>query len=1018
MWSVRHYFFIWLLFPFTSIPAQQVKQYAFTHYSTNNGLVSNSVFDVVQDKQGYIWLATVDGLQRYDGSRFLTFRHSSTNPHSLPENSVLQITMDKNDNLWLYVNKKVGFFDTKKFSYTPVSIDGEDPNNPYEVTFFGKAANGYIALYIEGKGIFIYDPDAMVFRQEVAFTLPAKKRITDMESVDNGKSFWIAVYGGLMTYNDKSGNLNYRGHNPDNDIFINHLGNDSAVTSFYDYKNDTLWYSSWPLVAYAPFINMDNLKTGEKKIYSLKKQFNLGYIELNGSLFQQNGRKWFYGRSFIAEFTGNDDAPFQLIPNIYAGEQSITFDRVYRMIEDRQHNIWIATDNGVFVFNPDMQVFYNYKLKHGPDKEAVEAGITDACELKNGNFLFTTWGAGLFYYDKQFNALTLPPELTILTRPYMMWCVHEHSKTGLIWMGMQGGEMAVYDPVKRKLEVLHDSIFRKSTIRQVTEDRFGNLWFGLQNGGIVKWNMNAANGNIHKGYEIIRDKGSYYIQKMYTAGDGFIWAGCLKDGLYKYDPETNKMLAHYTQDNPNNGGLWNGSINDMYTYNDSLLLIADEGLDILNTKTNKIVHINEENGLPSNTVLSVEADSKGIIWLGMANQICRFDLNRKIFSTFDRRDGIGYDLFNVAGDYKTRDGKLIYLTDKNLVAFDPLAISKTANINKVVITNFSLGNVPLMIDSLTRFKTIDLKYNNTSVTIEFSALNYTPQNKLHYYYTLTGIDKDWHQSSNLNEAVYNYLPPGDYIFKVRAENSEGKESAITELHLHVIPPFWQTWWFLGFLILLILVTFYFFDKERIKKIQALQRVRTQIAQNLHNDVNTTLNHINLLSEMAKIKADKDVERSKEYIGQISDKSRTMIDSMDDMLWTLNPQNDSMEKTILRMKEYAENIQSTFPTQVQMEVDEKVKQLKLDMKVRHELFLIFKKTLRTIAEEAGKSVSMINIDHADKKLVMKIQNSEVNFSTEVAQQTTKEIKQRAKVINAESDIQNDSKGVSLILLVSI
>ena len=132
-----------------------------------------------------------------------------------------------------------------------------------------------------------------------------------------------------------------------------------------------------------------------------------------------------------------------------------------------------------------------------------------------------------------------------------------------------------------------------------------------------------------------------------------------------------------------------------------------------------------------------------------------------------------------------------------------------------------------------------------------------------------------------------------------------------------------------------LATFYFFDRERIKKIQALQRVRTQIAQNLHKDVNTTLNHISLLSEMAKIKADKDVERSKEYIGQISDKSRSMIDSMDDMLWTFNPQNDSMEKTILRMKEYAEAIQNTFPTQVSMEVDEKVNQLKLDMKVRHE-----------------------------------------------------------------------------------
>jgi len=236
--------------------------------------------------------------------------------------------------------------------------------------------------------------------------------------------------------------------------------------------------------------------------------------------------------------------------------------------------------------------------------------------------------------------------------------------------------------------------------------------------------------------------------------------------------------------------------------------------------------------------------------------------------------------------------------------------------------------------------------------------------------------------------------------------------------LRVVPPFWKTWWFFGFFILLALAAFYWVDRERINKIQALHKVRTQIARNLHKDINTTLNHINLLSEMAKIKADSDVERSKDYIEQISDKSRTMIDSMDDILWTLNPQNDSMEKTILRMKEYAEAMQNTYPTDVIMEVDEKIKQLKLDMKVRHEIFFIFKKMLHDIAMNANNSESIINIDHAGKKLLMKIQNNEVKLSGVDAEQVIKEISQRAELINAELDIQNDNKGVSLILSVAV
>src|SRR5205085_1534005 len=137
-------------------------------------------------------------------------------------------------------------------------------------------------------------------------------------------------------------------------------------------------------------------------------------------------------------------------------------------------------------------------------------------------------------------------------------------------------------------------------------------------------------------------KGTYYVQKMYTGNDGSVWVGYLNDGLYKYDPSTNEVLAHYTKDNESDKGLWSNSVNDVYAYNDSILLIADEALDILNTKTNKITHISTETGLNSNTVLSVEADKQGIIWLGMANQLCRFDLQRNIFSTFDRRDGISY----------------------------------------------------------------------------------------------------------------------------------------------------------------------------------------------------------------------------------------------------------------------------------------------------------------------------------------------------------------------------------------
>jgi len=142
----------------------------------------------------------------------------------------------------------------------------------------------------------------------------------------------------------------------------------------------------------------------------------------------------------------------------------------------------------------------------------------------------------------------------------------------------------------------------------------------------------------------------------------------------------------------------------------------------------------------------------------------------------------------------------------------------------------------------------------------------------------------------------------------------------------------------------------------------------------------------------------------------------MSDAMDDMLWSLNPENDSMEKTILRMKECAEGVQHTYNTNIEMEVDPKVKSVRLDMKARHEFFLIFKEALLSIAERADGSSSIINVDLSGNKLSLKIKNSEVNLSSN--EQARKEMAQRAKLINSELDVLCDKNGISIILLVPV
>ncbi|HYC30263.1 MAG TPA: triple tyrosine motif-containing protein, partial [Chitinophagaceae bacterium] len=204
-------------------------------------------------------------------------------------------------------------------------------------------------------------------------------------------------------------------------------------------------------------------------------------------------------------------------------------------------------------------------------------------------------------------------------------------------------------------------------------------------------------------------------------------------------------------------------------------------------------------------------------------------------------------------------------------------------------------------------------------------------------------DKDWVRSETQPRATYPYLGPGTYKFKVRTRSSDGIFSAnTTELVIHVNAPFWRTWWFFSLLALAGALILFWLDRERMKRKEAIQRMRSNIAGNLHQDINTALSNINILSEMARRKADNnEIQKSKEFIEQIHAKSRNMIVAMDDMLWSIDPQNDSMAKTMLRFKEYVAELNNRYGVNIEMSMEEKLKALKLGMQSRHEAFILFK-----------------------------------------------------------------------------
>lgn len=1009
------FFSLLLVFSFLDAISQQSKQYSFKHFSVTNGLSSNSVDRVVQDKDGYIWMATSNGLQRYDGSSFITLKSSAGNPSSVPSNHIVLLYQDSKKNMWLMGdNNRIGIFDTRKFVFKDVPITGQE-RNLHIVQGFSELHNGDLAL-LKDDGVHLkYDSSEKKFVQapDLLPTPPGWKKTWVFWDRAISK-YWITCDSGLVQYDPISRHMNYRGHNKDNDPVIRAFENQLKPERVFVDARGNVIFLHWAYHAGGPTIFKYNRKFARAEtLYT----HHPGYHEIGYFAQQKNGRLWIYGLPFFAEWQEhNGVSTFLHVPNEYKHEHSIKFDYMHDVFEDRENNLWLATDNGVFLFNPDAQIFSTFNIVRPDGKPPFDAAVQAMEELKDGRIFVGCWGSGgLTCYDQQFNPLPLPSAFP--KGEISIWDMATNAKTGDLWLTLQAGSIVVFDPKKNRFQKATPEVFGGSTIRQVDEDTSGNMWFGTQNGRVVKWDHKKANNDPSKGYELVLATG--LVHKIHYDYQGFIWVATLDHGLIKLDAKTNKVVRIFSTKSKEGERLFMDSPRDMTYYNDSTLIVAAGCINIINTRTNKVSFYTTEDGLPSHTTESVEKDGSGIVWIGMTNGICRLNLERRILSFYDRRDGIVYDKFVLAGVKELSDGRLVFFTDHNFLLLDPKKFGQEYMPPKTYITAFKLGGKSLFIDSILKHNKAVLKYNNTSIAISFSALSYLQQQKVHYYYMLEGVDEDWIRTDRPVEVVYNYLQPDNYIFKVKSENADGIiNPEITELAIVVRPPVWKTWWFYSLIALLIIGILYLLDKERMKRRRSLQQVRSQIARNLTTEVSTTLNNINVLSEIAKIKADKNIEQSKEFIDQISDKSRYMIEAMDDTLWSIDPRNDSMKQTILRIKELTEGLRADDGVELDLIVDNKVQTLELDMKVRHELYFFYKEAMHFLITSLECKQAFVNINRVRSKLMFEIlaecsqmpEDSEALFRNELLK--------RINALPCTIDIIAENHSFSVMLYVDV
>lgn len=914
----------------------------FWRLGVNEGLSQNSVREIFQDRQGFIWIGTGDGLNRYDGIQIKKYRRSfrDQSPKRFPGKILTgKIHEDAQGDLWMLVDgklvkmkvatetfevvKEIGhdlehnvialldntIYVNNAFTVTTVNIDDGSMHEMQLPRAFGVYQTGKNPagiLYIKDNGIFSFD----------------HRNSTHTKLLDAGKD---SVYSAV--------------HWQSSILFK--AGNNIAE---YDLEKRKI-VASYPTPDpqfYSVVVPMLKTKTGDIVLTVVGKGVTV--INHNTGVFRH--------------YANIENNPFSLSSNL-----------VYTSIIDQSNNMWVGTEGGgISVLNLKPQLFEVFpdirKTKNESSFLMVKSIYAEGNKVYVG-----TYGKGLYAIDKLTSAYKIlfdplkkqPPSFSGI------FFIKKDDK-GRTWMNM-GSEVGIAD--------LEQGKFKSST--SISYERNGKSHNIPQCFAQISSSSYLV-GTVQSTY-LIEEKGDILsakdlgvidttlegdIQTIFKNDNGEIIIGKGESEGYlvlklKGDqPEImKKSLAGLSVKNVHRDetrhAFW-------FSTNAGIVIQKDNGT--------KETLIDELDGLSNDFIYSVIPADGNTFWVSTNKGINRLALaddtsiTVRAVEQYTIQHGLQSNEFNT-GAYYREDTMIFFGGVTGINWFDHRRFDQRSFAPHSYVTDLLINEKPLENDSAVNFlKNVRLNYKENNLLIRFATLEFTSPQVNEYLYRLTGYDKTWIKANNTPEARYSKLPPGDYHFEIISSNSEGVWSAPdTLLSLTITPPFWLTWWFRLLAVIAVLAVVYLISRYYVnRKIEKQRRVlerelavnneRLRISRDMHDELGTGLSKIALLTEVGKTT---DLPgKNEKIIDEISDTSRKLSDKMGEIIWTLNPQNDTLGNLAAYLKEYIYETTDSLPLTVVADFPDAIPEISLRHILRQQLLLVTKEAINNALKHSGAS----------------------------------------------------------------
>ncbi len=871
-----------------------------------NSLTHNYIHSLLQDRNDRIWIGTNGGgLDRFDPNtkQFINYRYVADDPYSLSSNIVYSIIQDREGTIWVGTYHGVNRYDPEQDRFSHYHLNPNDPrslgHNIVRIIYEDQA--GMLWIGTDSGGLDKFDPETEQFthyRHNPADPWSLSNNSVRAIFQDRTKALWVGTdSGGLNRFDPDTEQFTRFKHKPDDPHSLSH----DSVQAIHADQSGLLWIGTngGGLNSLDPVTGrIQHFKHDLNDPYSLSSDFIASIFE------DQTGTLWigtFGGGVNRLDRWNKRFVHYQAIPN---NANSLSENLVWALQQDREGDLWIGTNGGgLDHYNRDTGEWRHYR--HDPsDPKSLSSNIVRSIfEDQSGDLWIGTQGGCLDRFDRSSSSFHHYPvnaggncqsgDTSILSM--------FQDRSGQLWIGFSRRGMRQLDPTTGRLSYLSDLDFGNvNTIRQGPED---SLWIGTSF-GLIRWSLDS---------------------------------GWLEHHDHKNDdPESLSSNLVMSVLHDRLGTLWVGTFGG--------------GLNRLNQNGEVVRHYRVQDGLPNDVIYGILEDDRGNLWLSTNMGLSRFDPRKETFTNYDVDDGLQSNEFNAGAYFQTTAGEILMGGINGFNVFYPEQIVDNPHAPPIVLTALTQeGQEVVTEQAVENLNQVRFGWPNNSFAFEFTALNYSQPHKNQYAYLLQGFDDNWNYVGARRYGTYTNLPGGNYVLRIIGSNDdgvwnrEGVSVAIT-----IVPPFWETWWFRGTTVLILLAGVFTAYRQRVNKIErqaheferqvkertaelmktnellnqeiaerqraeeALDRQaveaavlaeRNRLARELHDAVTQTLFSASLIAEVVPQAWESDPESGREQLEQVRLLTRGALAEMRALLLELRPEalaEAKMEDLLLQL----------------------------------------------------------------------------------------------------------------------